>query len=353
MNIVHVARARARLWLGLAIVLVMVVVPPIVSGNAALLNILVLTLMYVALSSAWNLGCGYSGYISLGHAAFFGIGAYGLGLVANWLVAQHIDIAGGYGPFVLAPVIGLLTAGIAIPFGWVAFRTRLTAFVIVTIALMFVVQSLALNMRDVTGGSQGLGYPIGPWGTSYTIPFYYAMLVAAVACVVLSWIIRRSDFGLGLMAIRDDEDRAQAAGVPTGSSKLAAFVISAGLFGMIGGIYGYYLTYIYPQFAVDPLLAGGVVLMTFLGGIGTVAGPILGAVIVEPSQLWLSYNVNAALYLILYGGLFLAVILLLPRGILPSLGERLEGRRAASRRRRLADEASRTVQPADGQNGGL
>src|SRR5450756_47466 len=110
---------------------------------------------------------------------------------------------------------------------------------------MFVVQSLALNMREVTGGSQGLGYPVSPWSANfYEIPFYYAMLVMAGVTVVISWVIRRSSFGLGLLAIRDDEDRAQAAGVPTGTYKLTAFVISAGIFGTIGGIYGYYLTYI-------------------------------------------------------------------------------------------------------------
>jgi branched-chain amino acid transport system permease protein len=326
-----VRAAREHVWpiLGIAITLGIALVPPLISDNPALLNVLLITLMYVALASAWNLGSGYSGYLSLGHAAFFGIGAYGLGLLLKFLAAGDIEIAGPYGPFVLAPVIGLFTAAIAVPFGWVAFRTRLTAFVIVTIALMFVVQNLASNLRDLTGGSQGLGFPVGPWGRDYGIPFHYAMLVLAVICVTLSWMVRRSNVGLALLAIRDDEDRAQAAGVPTGAYKLLAFVISAGLFGTIGGIYGYYLTYIYPQFAVDPLLAAGVVLMSFLGGVGTVMGPILGAILVEPSQLLLSYYVNESLYLILYGGLFLVVVLLLPRGIIPSIEERLESRRAA------------------------
>jgi len=345
MTLARGSRPSTWLWLGLAVLVLLAVVPPVVIDNPAVLNILVITLMYVALSSAWNLGCGYSGYISLGHAAFFGFGAYALGLLVNQLVATNMEIGGPYGPFLLAPVIGLLTAAVAIPFGWIAFRTRLTAFIIVTIALMFVVQSVALNMSDVTGGSQGLGFPVGPWGLSYGVPFYYAMLLIAALVVLLSWIIRRSNFGLGLLAIHDDEDRAQAAGVPTGTYKLAAFVISAGLFGMIGGVYGYYLTYIYPQFAVDPLLAASVVLMSFLGGVGTVLGPVLGAAIVEPSQLLLSYYVNEALYLILYGTLFLVVVLLLPRGILPSLGDRLESRRAGRRIRAATPETPGLMPP--------
>lgn len=351
MSVGRGARGRALLWLAVAILLLLTLLPPIVVANPAVLNILLITLMYAALSCAWNLGCGYSGYISLGHAAFFGFGAYALALLLSQLQAMHVDIAGPYGPFILAPVTGLLTAAVAIPFGWVAFRTRLTAFVIVTIALMFVAQSLALNMRDVTGGSQGLGFPVGPWGTSYEVPFYYAMLLMTVVSVLLSWVIRRSNFGLGLLAIRDDEDRAQAAGVPTGAYKLIAFVISAGLFGTIGGIYGYYLTYIYPQFAVDPLMAASVVLMAFLGGVGTVLGPLLGALIVEPSQLLLSYYVNEAMYLILYGALFLAVVLLLPRGIIPSLQDRLEAWRAGRRIRSAALEPSPAGLPPAGEDG--
>jgi branched-chain amino acid transport system permease protein len=322
---------------------------PTVFNNQSALNILVLTLMYVALASAWNLGCGYSGYISLGHAAFFGFGAYALAILLKSMGPDHFAIAGAYTPFVLAPVTGLLTAGFAVPFGWVAFRTRQTAFVIVTIALMFVVQTLAFNLRQVTEGSQGMGFPVAPWGASYAVPFYYVMFGAAALTVLLSWVIRRSNFGLGLLAIRDDEDKAQSMGVPTRRYKLAAFVLSAGLFGTIGGFYGYYITYIYPQFAVDPLAAAGVVLMSFLGGAGTVLGPILGALIIEPSQLLLAYSVNEALYLILYGGLFMFVVLVMPKGIIPSARDRVEARQAAIRQRRsLASGGSLSTSDGEG-----
>jgi branched-chain amino acid transport system permease protein len=328
MSIAFMPARRRLLWPGLALLLVVAVLVPQLDDSPAFLNLCVFTLMYVALATAWNLGCGYSGYISLGHVAFYGFGAYALGLLLQRLESSGVDIAGPLSPFVLAPLIGLATAAFAIPFGWIAFRTRHSAFVIVTIALMFVVQHLALNLRDLTGGSKGLGFPVAPWGETYAIPFYYMMLVMVVVSMLMSWVIRRSDFGLGLLAIRDDEDKAQSVGVPTGTYKLAAFIISAGIFGTVGGVYGYYVTYIYPQFAVDPLLSGSVVLMAFLGGVGTVLGPVLGALIVEPSQLLLGYYVNEALYLILYGALFLAVMLFLPRGIIPSLEELLERRRA-------------------------
>jgi branched-chain amino acid transport system permease protein len=97
---------------------------------------------------------------------------------------------------------------------------------------------------------------------------------------------------------------------------------------MIGGVYGYYVTYIYPQFVVDPLIGISMVLMVFLGGLGTLSGPVLGALILEPTQLWLAYNYGASrLYLVLYAAVFLAVILVLPRGIVPSVMELIERRR--------------------------
>jgi branched-chain amino acid transport system permease protein len=98
---------------------------------------------------------------------------------------------------------------------------------------------------------------------------------------------------------------------------------------MIGGVYGYYVTYIYPQFVVDPLIGISMVLMVFLGGLGTISGPVLGALILEPAQLWLAYNFGASrLYLVMYAAVFLGVILLLPRGIVPSLVELVERWRA-------------------------
>ena len=155
------------------------------------------------------------------------------------------------------------------------------------------------------------------------------LLALALVGLAASWWIRRSKFGLGLLAIRDDEDKALAVGVPARAFKLTAFVISAAMVGMIGGVYGYYVTFIYPQFVVDPLIGISMVLMVFLGGLGTLWGPVLGALILEPAQLWLAYNYGASrLYLVLYSAVFLLVILFMPRGIIPSASELIARRRA-------------------------
>jgi branched-chain amino acid transport system permease protein len=291
---------------------------PAWAPDPATTNIAVFTMMYVGLATAWNIMGGYTGYISLGHAGFFGFGSYALGLML-----AHLGIAGGYSAFLFVPVAGLLTAVLAAGIGWFALRTRAATFVIVTIAFMFMLQLLAENLVGITGGGRGLSFPVPPWGGGdFNIPYYYAMLALATLGLGISWRIRFSKFGLGLLAIRDDEDKALAVGVPTRGFKLTAFVISAVLVGMIGAVYAYYVTYLYPQFAFDPLIGISMVLMAFLGGLGTVSGPVIGALLLEPAQMEFAYRFGASrLYLVFYAAVFLVVILLLPRGIVPSVAD--------------------------------
>jgi branched-chain amino acid transport system permease protein len=312
---------------GTLLLLALALALPAIAPDSATTNMAVFTLMYVGLATAWNIMGGYTGYISLGHAGFFGFGAYSLGLIL-----ARFGIEGGYTPFLFVPIAGVLTAVLAVGVGWFALRTRAATFVIVTIAFMFMLQLLAENLIGLTGGGAGLAFPTPPWrGDFYNIPFYYAMLVLALLALAISWWIRRSKFGLGLLAIRDDEDKALAVGVPAVTFKLTAFVISAALVGMIGGVYGYYVTYIYPQFVIDPLIGISMVLMVFLGGLGSIGGPVLGALILEPAQLWLAYNYGASrLYLVLYAAVFLLVILLMPRGIIPSVREWLAKRQTSA-----------------------
>jgi branched-chain amino acid transport system permease protein len=290
-------------------------------------DLFLFTLMYAALATAWNIVGGYSGYISLGHAAFFGIGAYAMGITFT-----HISIGGGYRPFAFLPLIGIGVAIVSVPVGWVAYRTRAATFAIVTITLLFVAQQLAFNLRSLTGGSQGIAIPTPNFAVStYNVPFYFGMLGVLALAMLASWFVRGSKLGLALLAIRDDEDRARGLGVQTSFAKLTSFALSAGLVAMVGGVWAYYLSFIYPQFAVDPLVTIGMVLMVYLGGRGTIWGPVLGAFILVPAQKYLAYRLGATdLYLVGYSSVFLIVILLLPRGILPSLADR--GRKLRLRR---------------------
>jgi branched-chain amino acid transport system permease protein len=291
-------------------------------------DLFLFTVMYAALATAWNIVGGYSGYISLGHAAFFGVGAYAVAITF-----EHVSIGGGYRPFYVLPLVGVAVAGVSVPIGWIAYRTRAATFAIVTITLLFVAQQLAFNLHSLTGGSQGatIPTPYFPVAT-YNVPFYYAMLGILALAMLASWWVRGSKLGLALLAIRDDEDRARGLGIHTNFAKLCSFALSAGLVAMAGGVWAYYLAFIYPQFAVDPLVTIGMVLMVYLGGRGTLWGPVLGAFIIVPAQKYLAYRLGASqLYLIGYASVFLVVMLVLPRGILPSIAER--GRRLRGRRR--------------------
>ena len=301
-------------WGPLAL-LVLLIIFPLVFTNPAVTTVAVFTLIYAIMATAWNILGGYSGYISLGHAAFFGIGAYTVAILAkDW------NVSPGWAPFLLLLVGGLVAAIIALPLGYLALRTRRHTFVVITIAYLFIFQLLAYNLTGLTNGSAGLPMPSPTWsGGFFNIPFYYVGLALLVITLGASWWVRNSRFGLGLLAIRDDEDRAEGLGVKTGPSKLAAFVIAAFFIALAGGLYGYFVTYLYPPFFFNPLDDLAMALMTFTGGLGTLAGPILGAFIIEPAQQYFSIVGGASLYLILYGALFLVIILLLPDGIWPTL----------------------------------
>lgn len=309
---------------GLLVLLAIAIVFPIIYSDPTVTTIAVFALIFAGAASGWNILSGYTGYIALGHAAYFGLGAYAIAIMC-----QDWNIQGGYGPFFLVPVAGLVAAVFAIPLGWVALRVRRHTFVVITIAMFFILQLLAYNLTDLTNGSIGLTLPIPvDWsGAFYNIPFYYVTLAVLVVAIAISWWVRNSKFGLGLLAIRDDEDRALGLGVKTGSSKLAAFVISALIVGMMGAIWAYYIELVYPPSAFDANFDIAIALMTYLGGIGTIAGPVLGGLLLESAQQYFTLS-STDYYLIIYGALFLAIILLLPRGIIPTIRDRWNKYRA-------------------------
>jgi branched-chain amino acid transport system permease protein len=311
---------RAALVFGLLLLF------PFVFPQHWVLNMAFFVLMYAGLAESWNLLGGYSGYVSLGHVAFFGIGAY-----AEAILFQHIGIgANGYLPFLVLPAIGLGVAIVAVPIAWVAMRTRAMTFAIVTLTLLFVTQTLAFNLHGITNGSQGLSMP-SPNFSQYERPFYLCVLAIFALATLASWHVRGDALGLMLFAIRDDEDKARGLGVPTTEAKVLTFAASVAMTAMIGGVWAYYIGFIYPQYAVDPLVMIGTILPVFLGGVGTVWGPVLGAFILVPAQQWLAYEYGASeLYLIAYATVFLAIVLLLPRGIIPSLQDLRRRRRGRS-----------------------
>lgn len=329
---------------GLLALLAFVSVFPLLFANGEVTSIAFFTLLFAAMVTGWNILTGYTGYISLGHAAYFGIGAYALALLC-----KHWNVAAGYGLFLLVPVAGVIAALISLPAGWVALRVRRHTFIVITIAMFFIAQLLSYNLNGLTNGSTGLDlpFPLAWGGDFFNVPFYYAVLVLLLLAVALSWWVRHSKYGLGLLAIRDDEDRARGLGVRTEVSKLAAFVISALIIGMAGAIWAYFVGAVYPASAFDPNFDIAIALMGFLGGMGTISGPLLGALLLEPLHQYLAADFPD-LYLVLYGGLFLFVLLVLPRGILPTAQERWARYRA--RRQGAVRKDGAVLSPLSGHN---
>ena len=288
------------------------VVYPLISHSAYWQNILLLCFLIGILASGWNIVSGYTGYASLGQGAFLGFGAY-----ATALLALHTHASVWW----FVPVGGLFACLIAALLGLVSMRTRGHSFVIITIALIYISQLVAQNWSSLTGGSNGLTLPITTFSREWqNTPFYYVLLLLLALSVALSWWIRRTKLGMGLLAIREDEDKAVAIGVNGLVYKTLAFVASALFAGMAGGVYAYYLTFIDPSGMFDILFSVQLVLAALLGGAGTLWGPVLGAFAIELLDEGTN-NVfgGTEAHVVVFGLLMVLVLLFLPRGVLPTV----------------------------------
>jgi branched-chain amino acid transport system permease protein len=308
---------------------------PFLTPSSYLHNVLILTFLLGILGSGWNVMSGFTGYVSLGHSAFIGVGAYTAGILAgDW----------GVSPFVVAPLGGVAAALVALLLGWTTRRTRGVAFVIVSYAMLELLGLIVRNWSSLTGGSQGLLMPLPDWDVRFhNWPFYYALLALLLLSVAMTAAIRRSKFGLGLVAIRDDEDKAAGIGVVTPVYKSLAFMASAVLVGVAGAVYGYYVSFLTVSTMFDIVLSMQVVLAVLLGGRATVWGPVLGAFIVVPLAEVTNTSIGGvdagAWRLIMFGGLLLLVTLALPKGIIPSVGQLLDRRRGGLTGARLSETA--------------
>jgi branched-chain amino acid transport system permease protein len=270
--------------------------------------------MYIAMTSSWNIIGGYAGYTSLGHNVFFAVGAYVSGVLLIYF---------GVSPFLSAPLGGLISIVIGLLVGLISLRTRGPAFIISTIAMILVIR-ISFDNWDYIGGSNGMSLqPIGLPLAYNKMPFYYAMLLIAAGAVYLAYRIRHSKFGLGLRAISQDETKAEVAGIPTNWYKILAFAISGLFVGMAGGLWGYYLTYLLPSIFLSILVAAQMVLMAVLGGKGTVAGPVIGAVLfIAINEFFVSNLGFTELNIVATGFLMLMVLLFFPEGIVGTLREK-------------------------------
>lgn len=289
-------------------------------------------LLSAMMAISWNIMGGYTGYKSLGHSAFYGLGAYFVAIAANQL---------GWNPLISAPFLAIIVALLAVLLGWIMVRASGSAFVIATIAMLLIFRLTALNLRGITKGAPGLSQPLPPWTPEFSrMPFYYYILFWLIVALFVSWYIRRSRFGLGLVAIRDDEGKAEMVGVNTTLYKILAFGVSAYFVALGGGVWSYFTTHISPIFAFDIIVGVDMILMTMLGGLGTLWGPVLGAFILVPTSDFILFTFGStSIYLTIIGGLMILLIIFMPKGILPTVEQWIQNRRAP----RAAHQGARSM----------
>ena len=306
-------------WIGriiAALATAAVLAYPLVSDDTYYQNMIIISLVFAIGASGLNIITGFTGYVSLGQSAFIGLGGYTIGVLAT-----KFDTVS---PWLWVPAAGLVAAAVAVGLGLVSLRSRGPAFVIITVAFLFLMQQVAVNWEDVTGGTAGLLLPLPTWGIDViNWPFYYALVAILAVQLLMTWWIRRSKFGMGLIAIREDETKAATIGINLPVHKVAAFVASSVFVGMAGAVYGYYLTFIDPLGMFAILISVQIILTLLVGGKATLWGPVLGAFLIEPLNETVNNSLgtlgggNARLFL--FGGLLMAVVVFLPNGILPSL----------------------------------
>jgi branched-chain amino acid transport system permease protein len=281
--------------------LVVVLALPVVNDSEPVLTISILTFITAALAVSWNIVGGFTGQISLGHAAFFGIGS----LVTRLLWLQK-DI-----PFVLAFLAGGVGAAVAaLILGYPGLRLRGVYFSIGTLALAEAIRITIGNLFPTVTALPGdilRSYDL--------INRYYLALAVVLLAVGATYYLLHSRLGLGMLATREDEDAARAIGINIFYHKLAAFVISSALAGLAGGSFAFYHVSYYPSLPFSPEWTFDALIVVFIGGIGTLAGPLIGALFFVLVRDVLAANL-VDVHLLVFGLLFILVVLLFPGGLL-------------------------------------
>jgi branched-chain amino acid transport system permease protein len=293
-------RLSTALVVGVVAVLVLI---PLFGPSDSTLLLLANVAMYTALGSNWNLISGYTGYIDFGHAVFFGIGGY-----TTAILMSRYDLS-LVATFPLA--LGLAAAFAAV-IGLPLLRVRGIYFSIAMLGAFLGARELA-RLLPITGGGSGLTIP--PWtAQNGRIYFFYGFLALAIAGVgLLAWV-RRCQLGSALLSVREDEEGAAARGVNTTAVKLTAFVVAGSLTSLVGALWAYQNTFVDPEILFRPELLLYLALVVIVGGLGTVWGPVLGAVTVVIVRDVLAANF-VHLHLLILGIFLLAVVLLMPAGI--------------------------------------
>ena len=286
------------------VIIALLAIVPLLTDRTDLITWFIFTLLYITLSQSWNLIGGYAGQQNLGHAAFFGIG----GVIARYLWLYGI-------PLPLALLAGAAGAVIfALIIGFPAFRLKGVYFIIGTLVLAEILQILFYTVLP-----RANVLPSKMIGAYNLAARYYLSLVIAVIAVAVVYRISVSKLGMGLMAVREDEDAAEASGVDTLKYKLTAFLISTFFAGLAGGVFAYYSIAVQAGYMFSALWTFDAVIIVFVGGVGTIIGPIIGAVFFVLLKQVLSLYLPGGSHIMVFGILFILVVLFLPGGLIGTI----------------------------------
>jgi branched-chain amino acid transport system permease protein len=302
---------------GLGLLAVAFICVPLVLPSPYHLHLIILFLLWVGLGESWNLLGGFTGQVSFGHAAFFGVGAY---------VASLLYIGPGV-PLVPAVLLGgLFAAALAVPIGLICFRLRGPYFALTILGISEILRIVAINWRSLTKGPVGVLFP-PIFGNK--LPFYYGGLLLAALTMAAVWFMLRSKAGFYFRALRDDQEAANAVGVNPTRFKLLSLIVSAFLTGLLGGFFAPYQGYIDPDVVFSiPDISIAMIVVAVLGGMGSLWGPPVGAIIVVVLSEFLRTTFGGA-HLLVYSGVIIAIVVFLPDGLVGWFGRlftRLMGR---------------------------
>ena len=304
-------------WAAIGAIAVLLALPAVLGSYA--ITVFIFIFFYAFLGQAWNIIGGYAGQLSVGHAAFVGLGAY---------TSAMLSIHAGLTPWIGMLVGGVVSAALGAVIGYLGFRFGLRGFyfVLLTVAFAEIFRIIALN-SDWVGGAQGLyitftGDPRQFQFQDNRVYYYVSLGLMLLATGVVAWI-ERHRFGAYLVAIREDENACEALGVDTFRYKMLAIVVSAFLTGIGGTFYAFYLFSLQPNSVFGIPLSVEIVIRPIVGGSGTILGPILGSFILSPlaelSRTYFSQGGWTGMHLIVYGALLIGVVLFLPQGAYPAL----------------------------------
>ena len=294
------------------VIVILIAIAPIVSGNAASREVVFTILRAIVLASSLNILLGYTGYVSFGHIVFFGFGGY---------VGFYLITAQGQSLWVAMLAGGLVSGLLAYLLGKAILRLRGAYFALATIGVNEAVRAF-INNFEPFGGPTGMTMNFSVYqeygGAMKALEMsFYIMLVLALLVVVLSYVVRTSKFGLGLLAIREDEDAAEVMGVVAPDAKTWAFVLSAIFPGMVGALFFFKNGSVEPLDAFPLHTSIEMIVMVMLGGQGTVLGPVLGAAGYQRMRgLLVTSPIFKNIQLAVSGGLLLLIVLFVPAGVI-------------------------------------